>query len=325
MKILRRLPSRPPRWRKLVAAIGIFDGVHRGHQAILKRALLRARAIRGTPVAVTFYPHPLAVLAPQLLPQMLLSLRGRLEAFANLGIRAALVIPFNRAFSRLSPESFVECYLGKGLGVREVVVGHDFGFGVGRSGTIETLRELGRRFSFKIHVVPPVRVRGERIASHRIRGLIAQGDLRRASLFLGRPVTVEGEVVRGSGRGKGLGFPTANLKVEAGVLPLRGVYAVLARMGRRAYAGMANVGIRPTFKRIKKLSTDGAWHQLLKTSLEVHLFGAKGSLYGRKMVVTFLRRLRAERRFPSAQALVRQLAQDARRASKVWTSPPKAW
>ncbi|MBI1952967.1 MAG: riboflavin biosynthesis protein RibF [Candidatus Omnitrophica bacterium] len=311
MRVLRRLPARPPGWKRVVAAIGIFDGVHRGHRAILAKAVQRSRAVRGTAAAVTFYPHPLAVLAPRFLPKLLISLPRRLKGFAALGIRAAFVIPFRRSFCRLSPRVFVKRYLVKTLQVKEVVVGHDFRFGAGRSGSARTLRELGDELGFRVHVVGPVKVRGQRAASHRIRKLIARGALKKAGSFLGRPATIEGRVKAGSGRGRKLGFPTANLKVEAGVLPPVGVYAICARVGERAYPGMANVGYRPTFKK----STAGVLRRRgLTPMVENHLFGLKGSVYGRRMVTAFLKRLRPERRFPSAGALARQLKRDARQA-----------
>jgi len=274
---------------------------------------------------ITFYPHPLTVLAPQYVPKMLLSVDQRLEYFASCGIRLALVIPFTRSFSRWSPETFVRRVLVKRLRVREVVVGHDFGFGAGRAGSVETLKAFGKKFGFRVHIAPPFRLNGQRIASHRIRAMIQKGRLEQAARFLGRPVMVVGRVVRGEGRGEKIGFPTANIKeVEAGVLPPLGVYAVVARVdGKgRSYRGMANLGFRPTFKQKKKRGRF-IWGQSSQKEvsrneaspvLEVNLFSLKQALYGRRLEVAFLKRLRPERRFSSPQALARQLARDARRA-----------
>lgn len=293
----------------VVAAIGIFDGVHRGHRKILAKAVERARRLRGTALAVTFDPHPLVVLKPKAAPAMLLSLEERLQAFAACGIRAARVIRFTRAFSRWSPDRFARQVLVRALGVREVVVGHDFRFGAGRVGTTQTLCELGRRHGFRTWVVAPVRVSGERISSLRIRERIAAGDLRRAAQYLGRAPSVTGRVVRGAGRGKGIGFATANLKVESGLLPPVGVYAVGVVLGGRTHAGMANIGFRPTFH-----PSPFTLHPLL----EVHLFGLRRPLYGRRLAVEFLRRLREEMKFPSPEALRLQLERDARRAKRVF-------
>lgn len=313
MIILRKIPSRPIRLKSPVAAIGLFDGVHRGHQAILQKAVERNRAIAGTPMAVTFYPHPLSVLAPKLVPPLLLSLEERVRAFERLGIEVALIIPFTRPFSLLTAEDFVRRVLVERLRVREVVVGHDFGFGAGRSGTVATLRSLGHRYGFKVHVVQPVKVEGKRVSSRNIREAIRAGDLKKAQRLTGRLAAVTGRVIRGQGRGRKLGFPTANLQIEAGVLPPVGVYAVWGSLKEGRYPGMANIGFRPPYP-------------LPLTPyplLEVHLFGVKRSLYGRRLKVAFVRRLRPERHFPSAKALSRQLARDASRAqSALWPASP---
>ena len=337
MRVLRQIPRRPVRWKNPVAAIGIFDGVHRGHQVILRRAVLRAKALRGVPIVITFHPHPLTILNPALVPPMLLSLEQRLKAFERCGIRGAVVVPFTRAFSRWTPEQFVRRLLVDGLWVREVVVGHDFGFGVGRSGTVETLGTMGRRFGFKVHVMRPVKTAGERIASHRIRQEIQAGRLAKAAVALGRPVTVVGICVPGSGRGRKLGFPTANLRMEAGVPPPVGVYAVSVKMsssrkrgsdsrfrGNDTLLGMANLGFRPTFgvrHRSNFCKDDGVSDTGL---LEVHLFGIHRPLYGRRLEVAFHKRLRPERRFPSAEALKAQLESDARRAKRFFALQSKS-
>ena len=293
-----------------VAAIGIFDGVHLGHQAILKKAVARARVLRGTPAAVTFHPHPVAVLdPPQVLP-LLLSLEQRLERFTAVGIRTTVVVPFTRSFSRWSPERFVRDLLVGRLKVREIVIGRDFRFGAGRKGNVETLRRLGQRYGFKVHAVAPIRQGRQRISSGVLRRLIASGRLRQAQKSLGWPVTLVGRVVHGAHRGRSLGFPTANLKVEAGVLPPPGVYAVRTRLGNRVFDGMANFGFRPTF--IK--------HPGATPLLEVHLFGLTrhfGALYGRRLEVELYQRIRPERQFPSGEALARQLARDALRAQAI--------
>lgn len=307
----------------VVAALGIFDGVHRGHRKILEKAAQRARRLHGTALAVTFDPHPLVILRPQAAPPMLLSLENRLEAFTPCGIRAALVIPFTRSFSRWSPERFAGEVLVKTLGVREVVVGHDFRFGADRAGTPETLREIGRRHGFRVWVAAPVRVGKERVSSRRIRGLITAGDLRRAARLLGRPVSVTGRVVQGAGRGLRLGFATANLKIESGLLPPVGVYAVAAQLFKKGTVpfgdcplrvGMANLGFRPTFKKTE----DRGQRTERNPLLEVHLFGVQERLYGKSLQVRFLKRLRDERKFTSAEALRLQLEQDAHRAGRVF-------
>ncbi len=302
-----------------VVAIGIFDGVHRGHQAILARAVRRARALRTRPVALTFFPHPAAVLAPQHVPPLLLSLDQRRAAFAACEVPRTVVLRFTRVLSRWTPEQFVQRVLVRRLQAREVVVGHDFGFGRGRSGTIKTLRALGRQYGFRVQVVPPVRVGHVRISSRVIRQAIALGRLEVAQRYLGRPPTVVGRVVRGAGRGKRVGIPTANLQVTAGVLPPTGVYAVWARWGTgptrsSSLGGVANLGWRPTVDARRPA------HPVL----EVHLFHRRvPRLRGRSLEVAFGHRLRAERRFPSLAALVAQIHRDIASARRWLRRQPR--
>ena len=319
-----------------VVAIGIFDGVHRGHQAILARAVRRARRLKTSPIALTFYPHPATIVAPQHTPRLLFSLEQRVQAFAACGIRRTVVLRFTKAFSRWTPEQFIERVLVRRLRAREVVVGHDFGFGRGRSGTIETLRQFGQQHGFRVHVVPPVRVGRIRVASRLIRRAIASGRLDFAWACLGRPPTVVGRVVRGAGRGKRIGVPTANLRVEAGVLPPPGVYAVWARVREdkdngedrgnrergaggargRWVAGVANLGWRPTVTR----------HRPLAPILEVHLLRRHAPpLRGRRLEVAFGKRLRSERRFSSMEALAAQIHRDQALARRWLRAGFRTW
>ena len=336
MVIQRGIPRRALRFSDSVAALGLFDGVHRGHRAILRKTVQLARKRRAAAVAVTFHPHPLSVLRPRrhrprcrgsaaarvrsgrpaVAPALLMPLERRLEVFSRRGIKTALVVRFTRSFSRWSPERFVEEVLVRRLKAREVVVGFNFRFGHGRRGTVKTLEHLGRRHGFRVHAVAPVRSGGARVSSGKLREWIRKGKLDRARRLMEGPPIVAGRVVRGAGRGKGLGFATANLKVESGVLPPAGVYAVRAWINKSTRYkvpgtlcfGMANLGFRPTFRREAN------------PLLEVHLFGFNHPLYRKRLEVEFVRRLRAERRFRSPGALSRQLGIDARRA-KWYTRP----
>ena len=356
MVLLRRLPRFPLKLPAPAAALGIFDGVHRGHRAILAKAVSLARKRRGAAIAVTFHPHPLSVLRPAAAPALLMPLERRLEAFSRIGIRTTLVVPFTRSFSRWSPERFVEEVLVRRLKVRDVVVGANFRFGHGRRGTVKTLERLGRRHGFRVHAVSPVRSGGARVSSGRLREWLRQGKLRKVRRLMEGPPIVAGRVVRGAGRGRGLGFATANLRVESGILPPVGVYAVRAKVLNRydvpnrssvrrtgqgtVYAGMANLGFRPTFPSSPRPLTlpsppsggedkgeggegrtfgKGTFPKM-SPLLEVHLFGLSSPLYRKRLEVEFVRRLRAERRFGSPQALARQLGIDARRAK--WYSLP---
>jgi riboflavin kinase/FMN adenylyltransferase len=342
MVVLRRLPRFPLKLGGPAVALGIFDGVHRGHRAILRKAVALVRKRRGAAVAITFHPHPLSVLHPATAPVLLMPLERRLEAFSRCGIQMTLVVPFTRPFSRWPPERFVEEVLVRRLKVREVVVGTNFRFGHGRRGNVKRLERLGARHGFRVHAVAPVRSGGARVSSGRLREWIRQGKLQQARRLMEGPAIVAGRVVRGAGRGRGIGFATANLKVESGLLPPVGVYAVRAKIlnrydvpnrpsvRRTAYAGMANLGFRPTFGRLRDRKTKrprdpqafslSVFQSLSPPLLEVHLFGLSSPLYGKRLEVEFLRRLRAERRFRSPQALARQLGIDAHRAK--WYSSP---
>jgi len=300
-----------------VVAIGIFDGVHRGHQTILGRAVRRARALRTQPIALTFFPHPATVVAPWRVPPLLLSLDQRRAAFAACGLARTVVLRFTKAFARQTPEQFVERVLVRRLRAREVVVGHDFRFGRHRAGTVETLRALARPHGMRVHVVSPVRVGRVRVSSKIIRRAMARGRLQTVRRYLGRPPTVVGRVVRGAGRGKRVGIPTANVAVAAGVLPPTGVYAVRARpLGPQAYPtgpwwpAVANLGWRPTVERR---------HPVAPT-LEVHILRPYvPPLRGRTLEVAFVQRLRPERRFPSVAALVAQIHRDILAARRCLT------
>ena len=313
MVVLHHLPRRPLRLPPPAVALGIFDGVHPGHRAILRKAASIAKSRGGTPAAVTFDPHPLAVLQPALAPPMLMPLERRLEAFTRCGIRLVLVVPFSRSFSRWSPERFVEEILVGKLGARDVVVGYNFRFGAGRSGTVALLRRLGRRHGFRVHVISPVRSGGARISSGKLRNWLREGKLDRVRRLMGGPPVLVGKVIKGKGRGAGLGFATANLQLAGEVLPPVGVYAVRARIVNKrtgykvpgtSYAGMANLGFRPTFGPASSISP----------LLEVHLFAKLPRLYGKSLQVEFLRRLRAEKKFDSPRSLAAQLKKDAARA-----------
>ncbi len=302
--------------KRPVVAIGIFDGVHRGHQAILKRAVSRARVTSGTPVALTFYPHPLTILKPSVAPPLILSLKGRTEAMKQRGIKQVVVCAFTRRFSRLSPEQFVDQVLVKKLRAQQVVVGHDFGFGKGRKGSIRTLRVLGNQRGFRVLVVGPQRVGRERISSRLIRRSIQSGRLDFARRCLGVSPSLEGQVVRGAGRGKKMGVPTANIKVTSGVLPPCGVYAVWVKgAGPRVVLGVANLGFRPTV----------GGKRTTQPVLEVHFLGSMHrKLRGKVLQVALGTQLRNERKFPSLKALVAQIKQDKVRA-RHWLRRHNRW
>jgi riboflavin kinase/FMN adenylyltransferase len=301
MRILHGLTSFPPDAQPSVVALGVFDGIHLGHREILTRAVERARADGLASVACTFDRHPMEILQPDRAPLPLTTLDERLELMAGTGLDATLVLPFTPELAALEPEAFVGDVLLDRLRARVVVVGTDHRFGRGARGDARLLETLGARLGFAVEVVSPLRIDGEAVSSTEIRAALQRGDLERAARLLGRPYTVCGEVVRGAGRGRTLGFPTANLRTARPLLVPTGVYACRARCGEAGYRAMVNVGHRPTFE-----GQDYA--------IEAYLLDFSGDLYDRPLCLEFRRRVRDEHRFPSVEALKEQIARDVESA-----------
>jgi riboflavin kinase/FMN adenylyltransferase len=297
MRILRGLPSFPPELRPSVAALGAFDGIHLAHAKILDTAVARARALGVSAVACTFDPHPTAVLRPSVAPAPIATLEENLARIAERGLDATLVIPFTREFSRMEAEAFVDEALVRTLGVQEVVVGFNHTFGSGARGTAVLLRDLGTRRGFVTHVLPPLQVNGLTVSSSAIREALKDGDVELARALLGRPYSLTGTVQRGAGRGRTLGFPTANLKPDRPLVLAAGVYAARARWDGKAADAVVNVGYRPTFDEAQY------W-------VEAFLFDFSGDLYDRSLTVEFLCRIRAEMKFPGVEALKAQVRAD---------------
>lgn len=280
--------------------LGNFDGVHLGHQALFAEAARHAPA-----VALTFHPHPGKVLQPELAPKLITLLPRKLELFAHYGLTAAIVQPFNLDYAQSSPEDFERSLLD-GIKARHLVVGADFTYGKSRLGTVDTMRAACAARGAHLHIVPAVRVEGVVVSSSKIREYILDGRVSAAQKLLGRPFDLDGTVVPGKGRGRGIGFPTANVDTLNELRPGAGVYAVRARIaGERAWrGGAANIGVKPTF--------GGG-----EVTIEVHLLDYQGDLYGKELRVQFLERLRAEQRFNSVSELVSQIRRDAEAARTV--------
>jgi riboflavin kinase / FMN adenylyltransferase len=299
MQVVSGTASLARKPRAPIVAIGNFDGVHLGHQRLLQLAAERARALGGEAVVLTFEPHPARVLAPRLAPPLLCTEARKRELIAAAGIDLLVNEPFTPALAALSPSDFVARVLLDGLGAKEVVVGYDFTYGNHRRGTPETLRADGAARGFAVHVVPQVTVHGLAASSTKIREFLLEGNVTGARLLLGRDFDVDGAVVSGAGRGRGLGIPTANVAVEGEILPRQGIYAVTARVdGGPPLAAAASLGVNPTF---------GAGGPL---TLEVHILDFDENIYGRRLRVGFRARLRDEERFASAEALVAQIHRD---------------
>src|SRR5215470_15255715 len=288
-----------PAWRGAAIAIGNFDGVHVGHRALIARARELAAASDALTVALTFDPHPSALLAPARAPRMLTSIERRIELLAEAGVDAVVVEPFTRELAGFSPEAFIDDVVIAALGARAIIVGYNFSYGQGRAGTVEQLRAHGHRAGIDVAIVPPVTVDGEIAASTKVRGLLGAGELARAERMLGRPWDVDGVVVRGAGRGRAIGVPTANIATEIDLAIAPGIYAVtLGIEGGPPLPAVASLGTNPTF-------VEGGG-----LVLEVHVLDWSGDLYDRRVRTTFVARLRDEQRFDSVDALVAQIRRD---------------
>jgi len=312
MRVVRHLARVPQRLGPSVLTLGNFDGAHLGHQAIVRRAVERARELAASPVALTFEPHPVAVLAPEHAPPAIQTLHDRLASLRDLGIETTLLQRFTRRFAALDPEAFMRDFVLRHIALRHVVVGYNVNFGRDRSGTAETLQELGERLGFGVDVVGPVSAPddGEQVSSTRLRQLLAAGDVRGARRLLGRPHALRGRVVVGEQRGRTLGFPTANLHLRAGLLvPADGVYAVVAHTGGVRHAGVLNVGVRPTFGERRR-------------TVEAHLLDFAGDLYRRWLVVELIERLRGEMAFSGPEALRAAIAADVATARRIVAGDP---
>ena len=301
--MIGRLPPLP---RGSTVTVGSFDGVHLGHEAVLREIARRATAAERASVLVTFEPHPLEIVNPQAAPPLLTTDVERREILAQLPLDYVLFLRFDRRLASLTPEEFVEQVLIERCHVRELVIGHDHGFGRGRSGDVDTLRRLGAERGFDVDVVEVVDVGEQHVSSSRIRRAVAGGDLATAARMLGRPYQVSGRVGEGERRGRLLGVPTINLTdvPPQKLLPPDGVYAVRVEWRGGHAGGMMNQGPRPTFQ-------DG------RRTLEAHLFDFDGDLYGEWVRIEWVERLRDVERFASAEALQQQLERDRTRALAV--------
>ncbi len=308
MQILRR-EDLPQKFSYCVATIGNFDGVHLGHQVLFKETIKQARSKGGQAVAITFDPHPLKVLRPEVPFKLICTLEQKIKLIEEAGLDYLLLLEFTPELAALEAEDFVEEILVRGLGIKKLVVGYDYRFGRKRRGDTELLKVLGRRFGFEVIVIPPQKVDGLVVSSTLIRELITEGEVALAAKLLGRYYQLCGEVIPGHGRGrKLLGFPTANLKLSREkLLPKTGVYAVYVTLDQEKRPGVMNLGFNPTF----------GDHYL---SAEVHIFDFKGDLYGQRICVSLVARLRDEKKFSSPEELAAQIAEDCQRARKILSS-----
>lgn len=297
---------RPPWLVHPVLALGNFDGLHRGHLKIIERVRRGAAEHGGTPMAMTFDPHPPRVVRPDKAPKLLMTKAQRLEALHGAGISCVAVVRFTRELSQWDPETFVQTVLVDWLRVSEVWVGANFLFGHGRSGNFSVLRTLGQRNGFRADKIDPVRYKDFVVSSTRIRRLVSEGRVDEAGALLGHPYFIDGTVVEGRRRGREIGFPTANLATENELIPPYGVYATTTTIEGVVHAGLTNVGVRPTFGETE-------------LTIETHLLKYTGDLYGRRVRLGFVQRVRDERQFPDVDALREQIEADRRAADRLFS------
>jgi riboflavin kinase/FMN adenylyltransferase len=289
-----------------VIALGNFDGLHRGHLKIIERVKRGAAEHLGTPMAMTFDPQPPRVVRHDKAPPLLMTKAQRLDALHAAGIRCVAVVRFTHDLSMWDPETFVRTVLVEWLRVSEVWVGANFLFGHGRSGNFSVMRTLGQRFGFRADKIDPVRYKDFVVSSTRIRRLIAEARVDEAGALLGHPYYIDGTVVEGRRRGRELGFPTANLHTENELLPPFGVYATTATIDGAVHAGITNIGVRPTFGETA-------------VTVETHLLRFAGDVYGKRVRLGFVQRLRDERRFEDVDALLAQVEADCMRADRLFS------
>ncbi len=324
---IKRLEEIKEPLKKAVLTIGNFDGVHLGHQKIIKEVVSEAKKIKGQSVVMTFDPHPVRFFHPDKEFHLLTLCDEKAKIIEKLGVDILLCVRFNNELASLEPEEFIKAILVDKIGAKAVIIGRDYRFGKARKGDIKLLRKESKRYGFTVKVVNPVKIKGETISSTKIRNLILKGDVKKASAFLGRPYSIEGIVVKGTGRGASiLGFPTANILSGAELIPQDGVYAVKVRIEefskeraearspkRRGFSevteeslfdGVMNIGKNPTFGNKER-------------TLEVHILDFNGDIMHKTIKVYFIERLRKEKRFPSPEALRKAIKKDIEEAKEI--------
>lgn len=304
MQIVYFPETQRPHWPHPVVALGNFDGLHRGHQRLIDEVRRQARERAGTSVAMIFDPHPPRVLRPDKAPPLLMTLDQKLHAFERAGVDAVAIVRFTAELARWEPELFVETVLIDWIRVAEVWVGANFLFGHNRSGTFTLLRALGEDRGFDVEKIDPVRYKDFVVSSTRIRHLLAEGRVDEAGALLGHHYFIDGEVVHGDGRGRDLGFPTANLRSENELIPANGIYVTVAMVGEVAHRAVTSVGVRPTIG-------DGTF------AIETFLLDGTHELYGKRLRLAFVKWLREELAFDGLEPLKAQIAQDCEAARTI--------
>ena len=299
MKIIKDLKD-IERDEKTVITLGTFDGLHLGHQQIVETLVKKSKQTNARNFLITFDPHPRKVVPGRNDVKLLSTLEEKISIFEKLGLENLFIVKFTSEFSKQTPEQFVEKYFVNGIGLQEIVIGYDHHFGKGRGGDFEMLRELGEKFNFSVTVVPEYMMDGETISSTKIRNALLEGDMLRANKFLGRFYSFKGKIVKGDGRGKDLGFPTANLTIEDNdkLIPAKGIYAAECVFENEKYYGLLSLGNRPTF------------HEHGDIIPEFYIFDFNKNIYGKDLEVNLVEKIRDEEKFNSVEDLISQMKKD---------------
>jgi riboflavin kinase/FMN adenylyltransferase len=305
MVVIKGIENLKERYRHVILTIGNFDGVHIGHQKIFRNVVDRARAVKGTAMAVTFDPHPLKVIAPERGVRIITPFAEKARLMERSGLDVLVCIHFDREFANTKPDDFIKDVIVDRIGASEVIVGHNYAFGKGKKGGTSLLRKRGKTLGFSFRVIRHARLFGEVASSSRIRSLLSRGRVCESSWLLGRPYMIEGKVVRGAGRGGSLlNVPTANIETTYDLLPKEGVYAVKVSLGKRVLDGVANIGRNPTFGE-------------QRMSYEVHLFDFSENVLGESLRLHFIDRIRDEKTFPDVRTLHESILHDIERAKEI--------
>jgi riboflavin kinase / FMN adenylyltransferase len=307
MKLIHHAADLEPGARKVCVAIGVFDGVHLGHQQVIRQTMADALKHDGLSVVVTFDRHPSAIVAPERTPPLIYPLAKKLSVIESLGVNATYLIEFTKEFSSIHAEQFVRDLARDFRNLQSICVGSNFTFGHKRSGNVDLLREMGTELNFQVHGLASVALDGQPVSSTRVREVLRAGNFDQVNQMLGRPYALCGRIVKGDGIGRKLGFATANMDVTGLALPPTGVYAARAQVAGRTYRAAVNIGYRPTLS-----------SPVPKLQVEAHLLDFAADIYGETMELTFVRKLRDEQKFPSTSALQEQIARDVEDARQAF-------
>jgi riboflavin kinase/FMN adenylyltransferase len=312
MLIFRNNDRPLPKLKNLCITLGIFDGLHLGHQKIIRRAIEKARELEGTSCVVTFDPHPREVLNPKDAPNLLTTTEKKAQLIERLGVDALCLVKFTQEFANIEAQEFVEKFLVGSLHMKAIIEGYDWGFGKGRKGDVRLLRQLSEKFHYDVEQVGPVEVNGQPVSSTFIRELVLSGQLDRAETYLGRKYSITGDIVGGARLGREIGFPTANIEPRHEAIPPDGIYAVWVEVLGSCKPGTLNIGYRPTVSSERR------------RSIEVNIMDFYHDIYDEKIEITFVAKLREEKKFSSVDALREQIKKDVEKARSILVEQSKS-